>query len=150
MVIRLVNNYDLDDLFEWRNDSLTRLMSLNSKKISKKEHEIWFRDLLLNEDSVTIIGLNEDQKIGVCRFFFDKKNNVSEVSINLNPQMRGKNMSLFFLEMAIKNYMNQRACDLMATIKNNNFASKKIFEKCGFQLAKQYKNYGIYKLNSVK
>ena len=74
----------------------------------------------------------ENQKIGFCKFELDTIENSAEISINLNPKMRGKNLSYSFLKVAIKTFLGIKKIDLNAKIKKINKASLSIFDKCKF------------------
>jgi UDP-2,4-diacetamido-2,4,6-trideoxy-beta-L-altropyranose hydrolase len=132
MIIKDAEIIDSIDLFEWRNDQLSCCMSKNNKKLTIKEHEIWFKGSLKNPLRKLYVGIDSNGKIGVCRFDYDELDNCSEISINLNPKMRGKNLSYEFLNNSIKKYVANNSCKLKATIKKENKASLKIFEKSGF------------------
>jgi len=64
-----------------------------------------------------------------------KQDNVYEVSINLDPQQRGKGLGRLLLTKAIEHFWTQVAdADLiLAEIKKENAASKKAFENAGFE-----------------
>ena len=134
MFIRLIHQNDLFDIFLWRNNSKTILYSLKSKKITFFQHLNWFRKSLVNPNIKMYIGLKKINhklsKIGVVRF--DIKKNFALVSINLNPDFRGKKFSIQLLKLCIKNFFNFKKINLKATIKNNNFPSIKCFLKNGF------------------
>ena len=123
---------DLVDILAWRNDPLSCSMSINDKKIGTEEHEKWFQESLINPFKKMYIGENSDGKIGICLFDYDNLDNFSEVSINLNPKMRGKNLSYELLSNCIKIYIKNNSYKLKATIKKENLASLKIFKKCEF------------------
>ena len=76
---------------------------------------------------------NESKKINsICRFDFNASENCAEVSINLNPEMRGKGLASKLLFHSIKKYREGNLIQLKATIKKENIASIKIFKKCDF------------------
>ena len=132
MIIREAEIKDSIDVFYWRNDQLSCDMSINNKKISIKDHQKWYQSILKDSLRKLYIGEDSDKKIGICRFDYNELDNCSEVSINLNPKMRGKNLSYEFLINSIKKYLEKTPCKLKARIKKENKASLKIFEKCGF------------------
>ncbi len=132
MKIRDAEIDDSFDLFEWRNDQSSRDMSITNKKITREEHEVWYQNSLKNPLRKLYIGLDLNEKIGICRFDYNELDNCSEVSINLNPKMRGKNLAYQFLFGSIKKYILDRPCKLKAIIKKENKASLKIFERCNF------------------
>ena len=87
------------------------------------------------------IGLVKGEKIGVTRFDFDEKLMSTEVSINLNPLMRRKNLSSKLLSKSISLYLKNKNTILLATVKNQNISSLKIFKKLGFKKNYEDKKY---------
>ena len=90
IIIRKANQSDCRDVLKWRNDEISRKMFFNQKNITPKMHKVWFFEVLNNNNKVMYIGELDNYKVGVCRFDFDKSRLVSEVSININPHLRGK------------------------------------------------------------
>ena len=134
MLIRNAVIEDTIDVYEWRNDPLSLSMSVNSSIISISEHQKWFKNILLDNNKKIYIGVVEGKKVGVTKFEVDELcNNEANVSINLNPAMRGKNFSFDLLSRSIAIYLKQKKVKLNAVVKNENLASLKIFKKCGFQ-----------------
>ena len=131
-MIRKANLNDVDDIYYWRNDPLSRSMSASKSTISIIEHKKWFKSSLINPNIKLYIGTTEGKKVGITRFDFDKSKNKAEVSVNLNPSMRGKKISFYLLSTSIGIYLKDKKVELTATVKKKNLASLKIFEKCGF------------------
>lgn len=130
--IREVDKEDLEEVLEWRNDIHTRKMFIEQNIISIDNHKIWFENNLSNPLVYMYLGYIENQKIGFCKFELDTFENSAEISINLNPKMRGKNLSYSFLKVAIKTFLGIKKIDLNAKIKKINKASLSIFDKCKF------------------
>ena len=130
MIIRPATYQDSDDLFLWRNDAQTRTMSITSDMVKRQGHDQWLEATLSNPNRVLYIGEVDNKKIGMCRFDIDE--DMACVSINLNPLARGKGMATTFLQKAIDTFWDEYQCDLTATIKHDNIASMKCFEKIGF------------------
>ena len=131
---------DSSDVLIWRNDPLAIKTSINESSVSDKEHAKWFPQTLDSDQFVHLLGEVTDvdggiRKIGVCRF--DRKaNNQWRISINLNPAFRGQGLSEAFLGQSIAfwayNAKPQRVT-LVAEVRQENFASVKIFERNGFE-----------------
>ena len=132
LVIRESALKDLNDIHVWRNDPLSCLMSMRSGAISIEQHRKWYLDCLANALIKVYIGIIDGEKVGICRFAYDKHDNCAEVSINLNPKMRGKNISRTFLLNSIATYKKNNSYKLKATIRRENNASLKIFKQCKF------------------
>jgi RimJ/RimL family protein N-acetyltransferase len=122
-------------------------MFLNIGLVCFDEHKEWFELSLLNSHRTIYIAEIDFIKIGVCRFDANKKLNTSEVSINLNPKIRGKNLAYDFLHESIEIYKKTNNVTLTAAIKNTNVASLKIFKKCGFIESNRNDDFTYLKLS---
>ncbi len=80
---------DCRDLFEWRNDALTREMSLESDPVPFATHQVWFEKSLAQASRILAIAEKEGQKIGMVRFDLTTPDTAT-ISINLNPAWRGR------------------------------------------------------------
>ena len=140
MLIRNVNFKDCDLIYKWRNDKLTRNMSLNTYKITYQSHLKWFKEILDNPLTKSYIGEIKGKKIGICRFDINKEILCSEVSININPDLRGQGIGKKFLTAAIENFEKAYQLELIAQVKIKNYASKKIFKNAHFEVYKIDKN----------
>lgn len=134
MRLRLGETRDSDDLFVWRNDPQTRVMSLSSTQVAKSDHQTWFHRKLVDENCHILIAEEDDDKIGVVRFDIAPELDQAEVSINLNPDFRGKKLSQILLEKGVKLFREQCDVKIYATVRESNLASRKIFEANGFTL----------------
>jgi RimJ/RimL family protein N-acetyltransferase len=129
------------DVFEWRNDSISCQMFKSNNKLTLEEHIKWFESSLTNPLRKIYIGLLTDEKVGICRFDIEIKVTSAEVSINLNPSMRRKNLSYDLLSKSIETFKKANQIELTATIKKDNIASLIIFHKCGFSIVYEDANY---------
>ena len=147
--IRNAEKTDSNDVFLWRNDRISRVNFFNQEPIEFTSHAKWYQRAMVNPDIVLFIGLLESKKIGVCRFDIKEENMSAEISINLNPIFRGKNLSKIFLEKSVAKFLNTNKLTLLAKIKNTNNRSEKIFEKCGFSFIKEQNNIRYYRKYGV-
>ena len=146
--VRLSNQNDTKDLFQWRNEITSRQMLFNSSLIEWNEHLSWHKNLLKNKNIHLLIGLNEnEEKVGVVYFNIQKNN--TKVSINLSSQSRGRGLSKIFLMEGIKNFKKvfpyQKT--ILAEIKTKNIKSIKLFKSAGFILVKETNNVVVYSIN---
>ena len=88
--VRKANESDSRDIFEWRNDELTRQMSHTTDLVEWDGHSAWFAASLANTKRLLVICEDEstDEKVAIVRF--DIEDERALISINLSPQMRGK------------------------------------------------------------
>ena len=147
IIIRKANQSDYEDILKWRNDERSRKMFFNSKIITPIMHEAWFFEVLNNNNKVMYIGELDNYKVGVCRFDFDKSRLVSEVSINMNPHLRGKGLGKLFLKSSIVKYIRNNKTNLVAKVKSDNLASIKIFTHSGFEIIQDNDNKIYFKKN---
>ena len=141
MIVRNANFDDINDIYRWRNDRYSRSMSVDNKLLSIDNHKTWFKNTLKDPNKKMYVGIINGKKIGVTRFDFDKRKFFTEVSINLNPIMRGKNLSFKLLSKSISLFQKNSKTKLKATIKNKNLSSLKIFKKLGFKKINEDKKF---------
>ncbi|WP_316863028.1 GNAT family N-acetyltransferase [uncultured Cohaesibacter sp.] len=133
LTIRPASLEDMQDIFDWRNDALSRAMFKDSGTVSWDNHVTWFQKKLQSSDSQLFMALENNQKIGIVRFDANQEQNGFEVSINLNPECRGKKLSCPALDAAIEEFAKIHPDRLTATVKHSNPPSLKLFAKCGFK-----------------
>ena len=147
MKIREANDNDSKDIFEWRNDPITRQMSFNSDVVTFSTHNKWFENSLHNKNKYLLIVEEKGRKISVVRFDIKKEKGTAEININLNPLERGKRLSSRVISKSISYFNiinNKRIKTVIAKIKKKNIASKRSFMKCGFKLGLIKGNTEIY------
>ena len=149
-VLRATEN-DSKDIWEWRNDELTKQMFITTDSVSWETHSSWYKKSLVNPNLYLYLGfLNDDKKIGMCRFDVDVNTNIAEVSLNLNPQQRRKKLSYQLLSQAITKFCEEQNTDLAARIKKSNIGSIKCFTKIGFTFEREDNDYNYYKKKANK
>lgn len=150
MEIRNAGIEDSRYLFEWRNDPNTRNASLNNGVIKWEDHEKWYLSVLKNPQVVIYIAEDipeESSPRGMCRFNLSDDTDSAEVSINLNPEHRGKGLAQSILHDAIGVFTQQhpQVLGLTATIRAENLPSMKIFVSENF--VPQRTHDGVVQLN---
>jgi RimJ/RimL family protein N-acetyltransferase len=144
--IRKVTDEDSEDIFMWANDEDTRNNSFRSEKITKEAHKNWFGQKKSDPDSVFFMGEYKNTKAAFIRF--DKENDDIVIGINMNPELRGKNLSSKFILAGLKHYACKK--NVLAYIKPSNIASVKTFEKAGFRYFKETEIYNQKALIYIK
>ena len=119
IIIKHASLRDVDDIFEWRNDPLSRKFSTNTKPISKNTHVKWYKKCLKNKRNQYFICYKNKNKIGLVKYENDKKNNCF-VSINLNPNFRNKDFHQNHISTLKQKLKKQNT--VIAKIKKNNIA----------------------------
>ena len=129
--LRFIEEEDKEAIFNWRNDPVTIENSITGK-VNYLEHKAWFADKIKDINTHLFIIINESfEKIGIV--FFNEKDNQAVISINLNPEFRGKGYGAVSLFKAVSQYFdNFPANSIIAEIKENNKISLKLFKQIGF------------------
>lgn len=140
---------DSKDIWTWRNDEQTRLMSITTEEVNWETHSAWYDKSLTNPNRHLYVGILDGEKIGMCRFDIDIESNTAEVSINLNPKYRGKNLSNKLLIKSIEEFLIIKKIPVTSTIKKVNKPSIKCFIKSGFLFEREDAEYFYYTKNSI-
>jgi len=154
-----VNKCDEDAklIMEWRNDIHTLINSFRTVKYTWEEfiyifHNNYFKNSInplfatLNNEKIAFIGFNDTNKKTNNTNNTNKTNNTNntnktnmndtiEISLNINPQFRGKKLSVSIIQETIQyiknNYSNIKKIN--ALIKYFNAPSLQIFKKSNFE-----------------
>ena len=137
-------------LWEWRNDPITRQMSLNTEKVSWANHSSWYKKVLLNNAKKLYLGEERGQFFGVVRF--DKCDNeeyVYEISVNIAPTSRGKGFGKKLIINGIGRFLTEvdNCKFIRAEVKKLNEPSNKLFKTCGFTVIKDLSEMNIFQLS---
>jgi RimJ/RimL family protein N-acetyltransferase len=136
--LRPAEEDDAHLLFQWRNDPVSARNSLNNNPLEWNEHKAWLDQSLKNPTREILIGFwggNYDYEpihsCGTIRFDELPAGLGLEVSINIDPNLRGRGLGRDLLRAGIERHSNRR---LFATIRGENVASLIIFLASGFFL----------------
>lgn len=146
MIVRPATEHDSEDVLLWRNDPLTRRMSHNSQPVRREDHESWFATSLKDPKRRFAVCEANSTKLAIVRF--DIKGDSALVSINLNPEERGKNLAKPCLQSAIEylQSLEPGIRSLNAEIKQENIGSQRVFEQVGFVLEDKVERVFSYTL----
>lgn len=145
MIVRPCDNSDLFDLYDWRNDRVSREMSHESHFISWAEHVSWFTKKVQDTNFLILICEDNtvDKRLGMVSFKVIEKK--AKVSINLCPTSRGKGVSFNCLKNSLSFCSHEFPFVQIysAEIKKNNKPSMKIFKKIGFRPIMEHGDFVI-------
>ena len=132
--IRAAEPRDCIDVFLWRNDRISRKMSLNGERISLDEHVLWFASALSDPLCSIYICENMEDGVGYAVVRFVVRFDVATVSISLAPNVRGKGLSSNLLRSTINLFVksNPGIVTLKAYVKHVNLSSRRMFDNLGF------------------
>ena len=132
-----VNKCDEDAklIMEWRNDINTLINSFRTTKYTWDEFINIFNHNYFKNTIVPLFATLNNEKIAFLGFNDTKIKTVIEISININPQFRGKKLSVLIIQETIKyiknNYPNIQKIN--ALIKYFNVPSLQTFKKSNFE-----------------
>lgn len=149
--IRRASESDSRDLWDWRNDPATRAASLASDVVNWDDHTMWFNRAITDPLRAIYIGQAQADfasSVGMCRFDVDPQLSTAEVSINLNPDHRGKKLSKHLLLESVRKFRDDfpSVTQVTALIKESNIPSKKLFLAAGFAPVSVTDEVGSYAL----
>lgn len=132
--LRQVTTEDEKNIFEWRNHSNIREVSVNKDVITWQNHQVWFKSMLQNSNIVMLIAELDKTPVGVVRF--DIINEQAEVSIYLVQQTESKGLGYSLLMSAEELLMKMRLSlkEFNAIVLEGNSASHSLFKKAHYQL----------------
>ncbi len=145
IILRKFKITDSKEILNWRNDEKTIKNSLSKNRVKESNHYKWMISAIKNKtgNHYYIASIN-NKNIGVVIYELNKNNNFF-VSINLNPNFRGKGMGKKLLLLSQKKREIKEKNNLLyARIKMNNSQSIKVFSASNFTLLRNCKNYFLY------
>ena len=122
-----VTSEDKEQLYIWAIDKQTRRNAINQKEISFEEHLNWFDSKLKLKSKKYFILKNEKTSLGLLRL--DKIKGYWNISYLIDKKYRGFGLGQKIIEKAI---LERDGLPLRAKIKEENIASKRIFQKLSF------------------
>ena len=130
---------DSVDILTWRNDAVTRKMSRNSEPVSAIQHEQWFENAIKSEQKFVLIcedHSDRNSKLGMIRFDLYDSSDEAEVSINLNPEFRGRGFAKICLSSGMDYFRSQcpQITKIYAEVRLENNVSLHLFESLGFKV----------------
>ena len=116
---------------------------LTEQKIEFKVHEKWFSKKLKSKNVFIYILKNKILNLGQARVDM-KSINKGTITYSISNEFRGQNLGYRLIKLLLLRV--KKNITLFAKVRNNNQASKKIFEKCGFIIKKNSNNkyYNCY------
>ncbi len=137
-VVRRANEGDLELLFRWANDPLTRRLSFNSEPISLENHRTWFSKK--NADPNAYLYIFEFENIPVGQIRFDISEGAA-ITYALDESYRGMGLGIEIVRKGMEKFRSDSGFTgpIIAYVKHENTSSKKVFQKLGFSTARDNK-----------
>lgn len=139
LTLREVTGKDIDLLFRWANDPVTRQNAFHTEQIPYETHRAWFVKMLADRDVqkyilCSISNTEEVQNIGQIRLAIEDGEALIDYSID--PEKRGQGFGSRMILMAEEKLRETRTdvnvCK--GQVKLENIASAKVFVKCGYDM----------------
>ena len=129
--IRLAQIKDLKFTFEIYNENILKKKFFSKKKITFKEHELWFKKKI-KEKMLFICSYRV--RVGYIRYD-DLKNKKLSISIAVKDKYKRHGFGRLMLKKTLnhKRIVNK---NIFAFVKKHNFSSKKFFSDFGFKKIK--------------
>lgn len=124
--LRPATTKDVDVLWAWRNDPVTRQMSRSTTAVPWEAHVNWLRRSLMSPSRRLYVAEWKGEPVGTLRTDTDGEH--VELSLTVAPSRRGQGIGTAIL----KDYLRQDVRHLVAEIKRENVASQHVFTKAGF------------------
>lgn len=126
------DSLDSQYIWQWRNDPVTRQMSIHTDEVPWDRHRAWYAQAARDLGKVLLIASHDGTPLGMVRFDLHGADE-AEVSINVNPALRGQGLSRPLLAAACAwAFEHLPLSQITARIKPNNLRSLRIFTGVGF------------------
>lgn len=139
--LREANLQDMDLIYEWANDPVVRINSFNSEPIPYETHVKWYSRIISDESILQFILMNDDTPVGQIRLNINSDE--AEIGYSIASAYRGKGYGHKVLQLVAEkmkaDYPDIRY--LVAKVKPENIASKRLFEHEGYET-----KYTCYKM----
>ncbi|GHD52456.1 N-acetyltransferase [Thalassobaculum fulvum] len=144
-VLRVAGPRDSGDLLAWRNDPETRANSRNTDTIARDSHEAWLERALADPDRRIWVAEADGRKLGTVSAARTGPDTV-EVSITVAPGLRGSGVGGAMLRACVaETARTWPDRGIVATVRVENAASRRLFERCGFVAAGERDGFVTYR-----
>jgi RimJ/RimL family protein N-acetyltransferase len=132
VAVRPATGADSRAVWEWRNDPVTRAVSVTTGEVPWAGHSSWFAAVLADPSRHLLVGWCSDERVGVVRF--DALGaGAWEVSVNLAPAARGRRLAVPLL-LAARTWLGEhdRVDSVKALVSESNEPSLRTFRSAGY------------------
>lgn len=131
--LRKADASDMDLLFQWANDPVTRQNAFHTKQITYEEHIKWFHRMLSDKKQVQYICMNGMEAIGQVRLSIH--DTIAEIDYSVAPSVRGNGYGRKIIELTcdMVKVNHPEIHKLVGQVKYGNHSSEKCFQRNGFQ-----------------
>lgn len=144
--LRQVCLADRELLFGWANDNTVRANAFHTEKISYADHIKWFAGIMKNDAIYQYILYDNEIPVGQIRL--NMEGDRAFIDYSIAAEFRGMGYGTALIQLLLQELETVKMPDkltLIGQVKQQNFASANVFEKCGFTPIKK-KDYIQYEL----
>ena len=140
--LRTVKKEDVDILYEWANDPITRKNSFSEERIEYITHVNWFNSCMDNPNCIQLILEVDESRVGQARLDINAEE--AKLSYSIAPSCRLMGYGKILInEVArwINDYMPNIKV-ILADTKSDNIASQEVLRKSGF--VERHRHFELY------
>lgn len=150
---RFAQQSDSLKVFHWRNEESVRLSSRNQALISVDEHDKWFAARISKiQTEPILIFSNGSFDLGYTRLdVLESFNGKVEISIAVTSDFQNKGFGSTMLDATVEVAWTQlEASELIATVREGNQASLKLFKSSGFNVFHSFAGFIELRLSHLE
>ena len=142
--LREAEQMDIGLLFTWANDPAVRLNSFTTDPIPYEDHRKWFEHIMADDKVLQYIMMDDENPVGQIRLNIE--NDSAEIGYSIAAAYRGRGYGRKILQLIVDEVKKHHPeiKTLIAKVKPDNKASKKLFESEGYEM-----KYSCYSLDII-
>ena len=142
--LREAEQTDIELLFAWANDPVVRQNSFTTDPIPYEDHRRWFQRIMADDKVLQYIMMDDENPVGQIRL--NLENDTAEIGYSIAVEYRGRGYGHKILRLIVDEVKEQHPeiKTLIAKVKPENLASKKLFESEGYEM-----KYSCYSLDTM-
>jgi RimJ/RimL family protein N-acetyltransferase len=134
IMLRLVENRDIERILDWRNNDDVRIWFKTSDKVSLKNHRAWFEKYLAKTDDFFFIVEAAGTPVGQCALYNIDASGSAEIGRFISdPDHAGKGyIARSCLQLVKFGRDNLKLRHLYVDLLENNERAAGLYRRCGF------------------
>ncbi|MGA7752700.1 MAG: UDP-2,4-diacetamido-2,4,6-trideoxy-beta-L-altropyranose hydrolase [Candidatus Sulfotelmatobacter sp.] len=130
--LRPAREADRELLWKWANDPHVRAAAFLPEEIPLEQHNAWFASKMNNPNCLILIAEDPAGKqVGQFRVDWRSEHD-GEIDVSVSAGSRGSGFGSALIELGVGRVFAERGQRLNAFVKNENQASRRAFERAGF------------------
>lgn len=135
VTLRRAGSDDCRRIWEWRNEASARQASFNTEAIPYDAHRRWYSEKMADPRVWFYLALDERRReVGYLRF--DLTDDEAEISLVVDARERGEGLGTALVKTGVELMLRSLAvARVTARVRQDNPASRRLFERAGFVLS---------------